>query len=108
LTSDKYSNTLLNNRILEYFCSLFFSGRDPESVKEVFMDIPGMTHLTSAEVTQLDPYVRKMAWLIPRLQRAVSYLGYILIIGEKPATAQGGAVAQAREVAEGITPERMS
>jgi SAM-dependent methyltransferase len=31
-------------------------------------------------------YVRKMAWLMPRLQRAVPYLGYILIVGEKPAS----------------------
>ena len=31
-------------------------------------------------------YLRKMAWLMPRLQRAVPYLGYILIVGEKPAS----------------------
>src|SRR2546429_9376164 len=53
-------------------------------------------------------YLRKMAWLMPRLQRAVPYLGYLLVVGEKPATAQGGAEAQAREVAEGVSPERMS
>ena len=34
-------------------------------------------------------YLRKMAWLMPRLQRAVPYLGYILVVGEKPASAQG-------------------
>jgi hypothetical protein len=33
-------------------------------------------------------YLRKMAWLMPRLQRAVPYLGYILIVGEKPASVQ--------------------
>jgi SAM-dependent methyltransferase len=33
-------------------------------------------------------YLRKMAWLMPRLQRAVPYLGYMLIVGEKPASAQ--------------------
>jgi SAM-dependent methyltransferase len=53
-------------------------------------------------------YLRKMAWLMPRLQRAVPYLGYLLVVGEKPATARGGAVAQAEEVAEGVAPERMS
>jgi hypothetical protein len=46
--------------------------------------------------------------LMPRLQRAVPYLGYILIVGEKPASAQRGAEAQAGEVAEGLSPERMS
>jgi hypothetical protein len=45
---------------------------------------------------------------MPRLQRAVSYLGYLLVVGEKPATAQGGAAAKAEEVAEGASPERMS
>jgi SAM-dependent methyltransferase len=35
-----------------------------------------MTHLS---------YLRKMAWLMPRIQRAVPYLGYILICGTKPA-----------------------
>ncbi len=53
-------------------------------------------------------YLRKMTWLMPRLQRAVPYLGYLLVVGEKPATARGGAVAQAEEVAEGVAPERMS
>ncbi len=53
-------------------------------------------------------YLRKMAWLMPRLQRAVPYLGYLLVVGEKPATVQGGAEAQAGEVAEGVSPERMS
>ena len=33
-------------------------------------------------------YLRKMAWLMPRLQRAVPYLGYILVVGEKPASVQ--------------------
>ncbi len=53
-------------------------------------------------------YLRKMAWLMPRLQRAVPYLGYLLIVGEKKVSAQEGAVAQAGEVAEDVTPERMS
>jgi SAM-dependent methyltransferase len=49
-------------------------------------------------------YLRKMAWLMPRLQRAVPYLGYLLVVGEKPATTLG----EAEEVAEGVSPERMS
>jgi hypothetical protein len=42
-------------------------------------------------------YLRKMAWLMPRLQRAVPYLGYILIVGKKkvPAEASGGASRRA-------------
>jgi len=31
-------------------------------------------------------YLRKMAWLMPRLSKAVPYLGYILVGGLKPAT----------------------
>jgi len=31
-------------------------------------------------------YLRKMAWLMPRLTKAVPYLGYILVGGVKPAT----------------------
>jgi SAM-dependent methyltransferase len=30
-------------------------------------------------------YLRKMAWLIPRINRAVPYLGYIAVAGVKPA-----------------------
>ena len=29
-------------------------------------------------------YLRKMAWLMPRLQRVVPYLGYVTISGVKP------------------------
>jgi len=53
-------------------------------------------------------YLRKMAWLMPRLQRAVPYLGYLLVVGEKPAIVQGGAVGKAEVVAEGVSRERMS
>ena len=28
-------------------------------------------------------YARKMAWLMPRVARAVAYLGYILVSGTK-------------------------
>ena len=35
-------------------------------------------------------YLRKMAWLMPRMARAVPYLGYILITGVKPETATTG------------------
>lgn len=30
-------------------------------------------------------YLRKMAWLMPRIRKAVPYLGYILVAGTKPA-----------------------
>ena len=49
-------------------------------------------------------YLRKMAWLMPRLQRAVPYPGYLLVVGEKPATEQGGAVANSEEVAKEVSP----
>jgi hypothetical protein len=29
-------------------------------------------------------YLRKMAWLMPRIRRAVPYLGFILIAGTRP------------------------
>jgi hypothetical protein len=28
--------------------------------------------------------VRKMAWMMPRLRKAVPYLGYVLVVGHKP------------------------
>jgi hypothetical protein len=31
-------------------------------------------------------YMRKMAWLMPRIQRAVPYLGFILVCGTKPSS----------------------
>ncbi len=30
-------------------------------------------------------YLRKMAWLMPRMARAVPYLGFVLVDGRKPA-----------------------
>ena len=32
-------------------------------------------------------YLRKMAWLMPRMARAVPYLGYVLVMGRNPGTA---------------------
>ena len=29
-------------------------------------------------------FARKMAWLVPRVARAVPYLGYILVVGSRP------------------------
>jgi SAM-dependent methyltransferase len=34
-------------------------------------------------------YLRKMAWLMPRIQRAVPYLGFIAVCGTKPASVRG-------------------
>jgi ubiquinone/menaquinone biosynthesis C-methylase UbiE len=34
-------------------------------------------------------YLRKMAWLMPRMRRAVPYLGYIVVAGRKPGAALG-------------------
>ena len=85
-----YSNILLNNRIFEY----------------AHEGIANCLAIMGRAMTRLS-YLRKMAWLTPRLQRAVPYLGYLLVVGEKPASSQG-AVAQAEEVAEEVSPERMS
>ena len=30
-------------------------------------------------------YTRKMAWLMPRMAKAIPYLGYIIIVGTTPA-----------------------
>jgi SAM-dependent methyltransferase len=35
-------------------------------------------------------YIKKMAWLMPRMQRAVPYLGYITVAGVKPADTVNG------------------
>jgi SAM-dependent methyltransferase len=31
-------------------------------------------------------YLRKMAWLLPRMARAIPYLGYVLVVASKPET----------------------
>jgi len=38
-------------------------------------------------------YARKMAWLMPRMSRAVPYLGYIVVEATKPRVAAGTPVA---------------
>ena len=71
-----------------------------------------MERLTASEIAGLDPYkfmavigkragrrccrsgdrrvaarpahVRKMMWLMPRMAKAVPYLGYVLVVGHKP------------------------
>ena len=45
-------------------------------------------------------YLRKMAWLMPRLLRAVPYLGYVLVVGEKPASVQASTAAKAQEMGD--------
>lgn len=35
-------------------------------------------------------YLRKMAWLMPRMARAVPFLGYVLVMGRKPGSSAGG------------------
>jgi hypothetical protein len=56
-----------------------------------FLSDEGITNclaIMGRTMTRLS-YLRKMAWLMPRLQRAVPYLGYLLVVGEKPAFSQG-------------------
>ena len=53
-----------------------------------------------ARVASRPAHMRKMAWLMPRMARAVPYLGYIVVAGTKPAIA-GAAAAFARGDAVG-------
>jgi hypothetical protein len=51
-----------------------------------------MATLSAEQVRDLDlaraisrpAYLRKMAWLMPRMSRAVPYLGYVLVSARKP------------------------
>lgn len=52
-----------------------------------FLDDEGLAHCLAILGCTLSrtAYLKKMAWLMPRLQRAVPYLGYIVVSGVKPA-----------------------
>jgi len=52
-----------------------------------FMQDEGFLNATACMLRGLSrvTYLRKMAWLMPRMRRAVPYLGYILLGGQKPA-----------------------
>ena len=53
-----------------------------------------------ATVTSRPAHMRKMAWLMPRMARAVPYLGYIIVAGTKLATiGTAGVVSSAQEAA---------
>jgi len=72
-----------------------------------YVEVAGMATLTSDQVQGLDPYaffvderghapagmtcaisrpayLRKMAWLLPRMSRAIPYPGYVLVCAHKP------------------------
>jgi hypothetical protein len=55
-----------------------------------FLTDEGLGHSVAimGQVMSRISYIRKMAWLMPRIQRAVPYLGFILVCGTKPASAQ--------------------
>lgn len=51
-----------------------------------FLSDEGLTNclkIMSRTLSRLS-YIKKMVWLIPRMQRAVPYLGYIVVAGTKP------------------------
>jgi ubiquinone/menaquinone biosynthesis C-methylase UbiE len=52
-----------------------------------FVQDEGVTRALSVmgRVMTRPAYMRKMIWLMPRMKRAVPYLGYIVVSGEKPA-----------------------
>jgi arsenite methyltransferase len=45
----------------------------------------GHTLAVMGRVMARPSYMKKMAWLMPRMRRAVPYLGYIVVSGQKPA-----------------------
>jgi SAM-dependent methyltransferase len=53
-----------------------------------FLSDEGFVHSMAVmgRVMPRPAYVRKMAWLMPRIQRAVPYLGYIAVCGTKPSS----------------------
>jgi len=52
-------------------------------------DERGHAPAVMARVLSRPAYLRKMAWLMPRMSRAVPYLGYVLITARKPGPAVG-------------------
>jgi cyclopropane fatty-acyl-phospholipid synthase-like methyltransferase len=54
-----------------------------------FLSDEGLLHSMAimARVMSRPAYLRKMAWLMPRIQRAVPYLGFIAVCGTKPSVA---------------------
>src|SRR5438874_751851 len=51
-----------------------------------FLDDEGFAHSLGimGRVLTHPAYLRKMAWLMPRMMRAIPYLGYILVAGTRP------------------------
>jgi hypothetical protein len=47
-------------------------------------DEGGKALLVMARAMSRPAYLRKMAWLMPRMSRAIPYLGYVLISARKP------------------------
>jgi SAM-dependent methyltransferase len=54
-----------------------------------FLSDEGLAHSMAimGRVMSRLAYTRKMAWLMPRIQRAVPYLGYVAVCGTKPFSA---------------------
>lgn len=52
-----------------------------------FLTDEGLTNTIRIMIRTLSRwcYVQKMAWLMPRMMRALPYLGYVLIVGTRPA-----------------------
>jgi hypothetical protein len=54
-----------------------------------FLGDEGLGHSLAimGRVMSRPAYMRKMAWLMPRIQRAVPYLGFVAVCGTKPSLA---------------------
>ena len=54
------------------------------SVRGMLADEGPHAFAVAARAMSRPAYVRKMSWLMPRMSRAVPYLGYILVKATKP------------------------
>jgi hypothetical protein len=50
-------------------------------------DERGQAPAVMARAISRPAYLRKMAWLMPRMSRAIPFLGYVLVSARKPAAA---------------------
>ena len=54
------------------------------TARGLFADERGHAPAVMARAISRPAYLRKMAWLMPRMSRAIPYLGYVLITARKP------------------------
>jgi SAM-dependent methyltransferase len=80
------------------YSSVGLTGLDTETgpfemmTPQGFLADEGLAHCLAimSRVAGRPAHARKMAWLMPRMAKAVPYLGYIVIVGIKPTGSGGG------------------